>query len=890
MLRSLPSHPLASAPELFPDEWEQIIREFERAWLASQFPDIAKSLPEDATARAAILPQLVLADLEFRLKRREPARVETYLERFPELLKNATAIQEFLTAEFHLRRRFEPLLSPAEYQLRFPQFAAAISDLSANGPDGYGTKVFRLKTVATGEGDVLGALDGDSITLFRSQDDPIVDAGNLADWTDLEIREELGHGGMGTVYLAWQRSLERLVAVKVLRPFADLPPDAHARFRREAIVAAQLHHPNIVQVFSFGEVGRIPFYVMEYVSGGPLSRQLAGKPQAQRDSARLIETLARALHFAHEQKLLHRDLKPSNILLLPDGTPKLGDFGLVLRLDSADARTSVGTVVGTPSYMAPEQASGTQDKLTPAVDVYSLGAVLYELLTGRPPFPGETNLQTLEQLRTCEPVPPRRMVPELAADLETICLTCLHKEPTERYASALELADDLRRFLDGRPILARQHRIWHRWKSWCRRQPALTATTIALLIAVVSLALLFPSIWWSAAQTQQRLSQVRSVFRQSHSAIQARLVKTAEPLELRRARRHYESFLSEHANDPEVLPERTMAHFGLGTVLQLLNETTAGIEHWFEAQRLFDQSAMSLGVRDPWSLYWFTEMHNKLAAWHRSEERLEEAWSTLDRMRVPLEKLTQEHPSDPAIEYCLAWCYSRYGTLGQKKYRADEAIVYGEQAWRIWQDFLRAESAMPFDSSLHATWPRARLGPTLKYLGLSLQTLERHEESLLRFQELLTLAESALAAPSPTIDAEPSVSTSWQELRGDAHHGLARGHYMIGKQLLNDSKPDLAEHRFLECIEHWTVVTNSGSASSSQRSYLASSHFHLAIAHRRQGHRREALEEYQTALQQWVPMLSDQMLGGFNRELAESHANECRLEIKKIQDQLANDH
>ena len=239
---------------------------------------------------------------------------------------------------------------------------------------------------------------------------------------------------MGTVYRAWQVSLKRVVALKVLRPDAYADAGAAARFQAEAEAAARFQHPNIVQVYEVGEHEGMGYLVLEYAAGGGLDRRLAETLQDPRESARLIETLARAMHFAHERGIIHRDLKPANVLLAEDGIPKIADFGLAKLLEREDALTRQGEILGTPSYMAPEQVRGATDEITAATDVYSLGAILYETLTGRPPFKGTTPLSTLEQVSNQEPLSPGRLQRHLPRDLETICLKCLEKEPGRRYA------------------------------------------------------------------------------------------------------------------------------------------------------------------------------------------------------------------------------------------------------------------------------------------------------------------------------------------------------------------------------------------------------------------------------------------------------------------------
>jgi serine/threonine protein kinase len=278
------------------------------------------------------------------------------------------------------------------------------------------------------------------------------------DWPAIpgyEFQAELGRGGMGVVYRAWQVNFQRLVALKMIRDGALAGPQQKARFRIEAEAAARMRHPNLVQIFEVGEHAGRPYFAMELIEGGSLDRHLAGRPQPARQSAELVRTLALAVQHAHDQKIIHRDLKPANILLPSLAIPKITDFGLAKRLDSdSTAWTQDGAVLGTASYMAPEQAAGRTREIGPAVDVYALGGILYELLTGRPPFLADSWDQTVQQVLHDEPAPPARLRPDVPRDLETVCLKCLEKEPSRRYSSAAELAEDLGRFLEGQPISA----------------------------------------------------------------------------------------------------------------------------------------------------------------------------------------------------------------------------------------------------------------------------------------------------------------------------------------------------------------------------------------------------------------------------------------------------
>src|SRR5262245_4394012 len=325
---------------------------------------------------------------------------------------------------------------------------------------------------------------------------PDIDAETPAPWhagADLpripgyDVEALLGRGGMGVVYKARHRRLNRFVALKMLIAGAYAGPPERARFQREAEDVASLQHVNIVQVHDVGDHERLPYFTMEYVEGGSLAQRLLGTPQPARQAAALVATLAEAVQVAHQAGIVHRDLKPANILLTADGTPKIADFGLARHFEGGPALTLSGVRVGTPSYMAPEQAQG-QKTVGPLTDVYALGAILYECLTGRPPFRAETAVETERQVIAEEPVPPARLNPKVPRDLETICLKCLHKEPQRRYATAAALAEDLRRFGEGRPIQARRVSWPGRFGRQVRRKPA-EAALVATALTLVGLAL-----------------------------------------------------------------------------------------------------------------------------------------------------------------------------------------------------------------------------------------------------------------------------------------------------------------------------------------------------------------------------------------------------------------
>ncbi len=296
---------------------------------------------------------------------------------------------------------------------------------------------------------------------------PIERVGTFGDY---ELLEEIGRGGMGIVYRARQKSLNRIVALKTIIAAQLATDEQVSRFRTEALSAARLKHPHLVTVHHVGEYEGQPFFCMEHVEGRNLRDVIGGQPLEFRRAARYLKAAAEGIQYAHEQGVQHRDLKPSNVLLDSSDQPRITDFGLAkLAEEEATQITVSGAILGTPSYMPPEQAEGRRGQISERSDVYSLGAILYEMVAGVPPFRGETHAETLAQVIMSEPVPPRAINPRVPMDLETICLRCLEKEPARRYASAGELAADLGRFLEGDPIIAQPVGYAGKAWRWCRR-------------------------------------------------------------------------------------------------------------------------------------------------------------------------------------------------------------------------------------------------------------------------------------------------------------------------------------------------------------------------------------------------------------------------------------
>jgi serine/threonine protein kinase len=464
-----------------------------------------------------------------------------------------------------------------------------------------------------------------------------------------EVLGVLGRGGMGVVYKARQQGLNRLVALKMIIGGAHARPTDRGRFRQEAEAVAALQHPNIVQVYETGERDGLPFFSLEFLDGGSLQEKCKGQPLPPRAAAECVERLALAMQYAHDHGIVHRDLKPANILLarsaeksttsvgarstrtmaaavtIADGAyiPKITDFGLAKRLEAESGFTGTGAILGTPSYMAPEQAEGKTHAIGPLADIYALGAILYELLTGRPPFLGTDAMDTILKVRSVDPIPPSQSQPKTPRDLETVCLKCLLKEPEKRYSTAGELAADLRRFLDGQPVQARPVPAWEKAYKYAKRYPS-HAIAVALATAImIGVPVGFAIAWQRERGLKNKEQMARETAEFQRDRAQRRLgdtraavdsllvrvgnfeIKNSPKMERVRYKMLadslaiYNRLLKEESTDPGVREDAAWAHLGIGRIRDMLGQRSSAIAEYRQATELFGGLVDANKDKDP---------------------------------------------------------------------------------------------------------------------------------------------------------------------------------------------------------------------------------------------------------------------------------------------------
>jgi tetratricopeptide (TPR) repeat protein/tRNA A-37 threonylcarbamoyl transferase component Bud32 len=660
---------------------EAVVR-FEDAWQRGQRPVLARYLPADGEQRRAVLVELVHVDLERRLKAGELVRVEAYLGYYPELADEARVVVDLLAAEYALRSRREPGLNADEYVRRFPRHREALrarlhAPVDSDAPAApTALRSRQADTPLPGPAEADASMhDALTVTSPATPDaapsppeSPPAAAAHWPTVADYEIVGELGRGAMGVVYKARQVKLQRLVALKTILAGAYAGDDQLRRFRTEAESVARLHHPNIVHIYEVGEwrAGEgslaMPFLSLELCEGGSLAAKLDGTPLPPHEAAHLVETLARAMQAAHEVNIVHRDLKPLNLLLAGDGTLKITDFGLAKKLDATTAQTASGDILGTPSYMAPEQASGNNREVGPAADIYALGAILYELLTGRPPFQAATRLDTVLLVVSEDPVPVRRLHSQVPRDLETVCLKCLNKDPRRRYATAHDLAEDLRRFQAGEAVLAHPLGTWGRLAKWARRRPAQAALIAVSCVAAISL--IGAGVWHTAAMERANAELRLEKSNAEQAAAEAR--KNAEEARRNAANTQtFAAFLAEILESSEAVGLRT---YGFYSGTQKANDLTA--------RQILTRGTMRVRTELANQPAYQATMLDILGNVHRSLGQYEQARELLEEgLEIRMRLFGEEHLDTATSLFHLGWLKHDLGEYAKAEQLYEKALA-----------------------------------------------------------------------------------------------------------------------------------------------------------------------------------------------------------------------
>jgi serine/threonine-protein kinase len=809
------------------------------------------------TDREQLLDEVVAAYLD-AVETQGPQDPQPWLARYPEL---AQELAEFFTDE----DRFGSLMAP----LREAASSSATGPFSPHG----------LATPRDGT---------------RVQGPPPDTLG------EYEILEEIARGGMGVVFKARQRRLQRQVALKMILAGDLAAPTAVQRFRFEAETVASLDHPNIVPIYDVGEDNNRHFFTMKLIDGSSLTRHVQRLKDDPDAAADLVATVARAVDYAHRRGLLHRDLKPANILIDGHGRPHVTDFGLAKWVNNAvSLNTESGIAVGTPSYMAPEQAGGPHKALTTAADVYSLGAILYELLSGRPPFKEETALLTLRAVLDTEPPAPRTLNPRAPVDLEIICLKCLQKEPGRRYASAAALADDLERYLHGEPIQARPVLPPERFWRWCRRKPIVAGLVAALVLSLAVGGGLAAWQWqvaeanyhradqnWHDAEAASRIAERQTLaakqanqeaelhlrekekangeaeksFKQAHELVTELIVKLGhqrlrdvpglQPLRqelLEAALGYFEEFLKQRGDDQELREQQASTYFSVGEITNLLGPRERALAAYQKSQELYRELLRTNPDNRNWQLR-LSGAYLNGGVVQQSLNQPRAALATYELACALLTPLCADPEHGAKAQENLAMVFTNKGGILRTLGHLDESTAAFEETHRLLRELLAR--------SPNATHLQGDLAVCHVNLGVLHAARGDHDQALACYEKA-----RKIQAPIAKV----------QNVSSRINYDLALNQRRIGDRLVNLGRVEEGVQTLQAAEKHWRKLSQESPKVPGYRCHLASCVRSLGHAERHQGKHDEAGKLYVAACNLGEPLVrAHGTVAEYQDELAQS--------------------
>jgi serine/threonine protein kinase len=760
----------------------------------------------------------------------QPLAFEAILVQHPDLVDE-------LHAFFKEHRRMGSLVAPLREVARAASDATKTTHVDAESAPAASRQPADLRYEST---EILNATDepltkweADPSATAPGTPDATVDSDPIESGTcvryfgDYVLLNVLGRGGMGVVYKARQISLNRPVALKMLQAGILATEDDLRRFQNEAESVAMLDHPHIVPILEVGQFDEQRYFSMKLIGGLSLDRTIGQFTTDPKAAARLVQTVAEAVHHAHQRGILHRDLKPGNVILDDRGEPYVTDFGLAKRVQADSELTQSGAILGTPAYMAPEQASGKRGMITIATDVYGLGAILYALLTGRAPFGGESPVETLEQVRERKPESPSKLNPRVPRDLETIALKCLEKQPARRYASAEALADDLRRYLSGESILARP--VWLATKAWmwCKRRPALSGLASALALAL----LIALSIEGARRRETEDRKTAESNFMMAQTAVEDYLTSVSENILLKEhdsvdirslrkellknALKYYERFVNERSNDPALREPLASAYFRVGEIAEQIESRERAIKAFRSAQTIWESLVKANPGND--------ELSGRLAKCHLAIGKQQAALGDLHTAMVSfttarsiLEKLTSGKPEQHDYGANLAECYAEIGiTQGHLEFE-DRGLAILEKAKKIQQTLI---GRSPADKA-----HKKRMAEITNALGFLRIERNDYTAAFGLFEEVQQICHSLLSETG-----EGPMPVRVLDLMALAQSNMAEIH-RVNKEF------DKALASFEKSLEYRAALASAHPSVTSFQENLGKSYYELPLALHAAGH------------------------------------------------------